>query len=84
MNKRTYCSYYLSLIKMKHLLFFSFYNNKNDYNSQIVKINLIFIGFIIDFFINSLFLMMIQCIKYMKKKAILISCINYHKLFIQY
>ena len=54
-DKRTYFQYYISLIKTKHILFFSFYNNKNDYNSQIIKINLFFIGFIIDFFINALF-----------------------------
>ena len=35
--------------------FFSFYNNKKDYNSQIIKINLFFVGFITDLFINALF-----------------------------
>ena len=54
-DKRTYCSYYLSLLKTKHILIFSFYNNKKDYNSQIIKIDLFFIGFITDFFINALF-----------------------------
>ena len=54
-DKRTYCEYYLSLIKTKHILIFSFYNNENDYNSQIIKMDLFFIGFIIDVFINALF-----------------------------
>ena len=54
-DKRTYCEYYLSLIKTKNILIFSFYNNRNDYNSQIIKINLFFIGFIINFFVNALF-----------------------------
>ena len=54
-DKKTYCEYYLSLIKTKNILIFSFYNNRNDYNSQIIKINLFFIGFIINFFVNALF-----------------------------
>ena len=54
-DKRTFCSYYLSLIRTKHVLIFSFYNNKKDYNSQIIKINLFFVGFITDLFINALF-----------------------------
>ena len=55
LDKRTYCEYYLSLIKTKHFLIFTFYNNKNEYNSQIIKIDLFFIGFITDFFMNALF-----------------------------
>ena len=54
-DKRTFCSYYLSLIRTKHVLIFSFYYNKKDYNSQIIKINLFFVGFITDLFINALF-----------------------------
>ena len=37
-DKRSYCQYYLSLLKTKHILIFSFYNHYNNYNSQIVKI----------------------------------------------
>ena len=55
LDNRTYCSYYLSLIKTKHILIFSFYNNKNDYNSKIIKIDLFFVGIIIELFINALF-----------------------------
>ena len=54
-DKRSYCEYYLSLIKTKHILIFSFYNNMNNYNSQIIKIDLFFVGFINNFFVNALF-----------------------------
>ena len=53
-DKRSYCIYYLSLIKTKHNLIFSFFYN-NDYNSQIIKINLFVIGFSIDYTVNGLF-----------------------------
>ena len=53
-DKRSYCQYYLSLLKIKHILIFSFYNN-NDYNSRIVKIDLFFINFTIYYTVNALF-----------------------------
>jgi len=53
-DKRTYFEYYLSLLKTKHLLIFSFCYNK-DYNSKIIKIDLFFINFISNYFINALF-----------------------------
>ena len=53
-DKRTFCQYYLSLLKANHLLIFSFYNN-NDYNSQIVKFFLFFFFFSSHFTINTLF-----------------------------
>ena len=53
-DKRTYFQYYLSLIRTKHPLFFSFYPSF-DYNSQIIKIFLLFFNFIFSFFINALF-----------------------------
>ena len=53
-DKRSYCQYYLSLIRTKHSLFFSFYNNE-DYNSKIIKIDLFFISFVIYYSINALF-----------------------------
>ena len=52
-DKRSYCEYYLSLIKTKHNLIFSFYSK--DYNSKIVKIDLFFISFIVNYTINTLF-----------------------------
>ena len=53
-DKRTYCEYYISLIKTKHILIFSFYYN-NDYNERVVKMDLFFVIFIIYFAVNALF-----------------------------
>ena len=53
-DKRTYFEYYLSLIKTKHPLIFSFFNNE-DYNSKIIKIDLFFISFLLNYAINALF-----------------------------
>ena len=53
-DKRVYCEYYFSLIKTKHSLFFALFN-KDDYNSKIIKIDLFFIGFTIDYIVNALF-----------------------------
>ena len=53
-DKRTFCVYYLSLIKTKHNLFFSFFRT-NDYNSQIIKIDIFFVGFAIYYTVNALF-----------------------------
>ena len=52
-DKRTFCNYYISLLKTKHNLIFTFFNN--DYNSTIIKIDLFFIGFTIDYIVNALF-----------------------------
>ena len=53
-DKRTFTEYYLSLLKSKNILLFSFFNN-GDYNSRIIKIDLFFINFIIYLAINALF-----------------------------
>jgi len=53
-DKRTYCEYYISLLKTKHIIIFSFCNNK-DYNSKIIKIDLFFISFILSYTVNALF-----------------------------
>ena len=53
-DKRSYCQYYISLLKTKHSLIFAFCNN-NDYNSKIIKIDLFFIGFAISYTVNALF-----------------------------
>ena len=53
-DKRSYCEYYISLLKTKHCLIFALFNN-NDYNSNIIKIDLFFIGFAIDYIVNALF-----------------------------
>ena len=53
-DKRTYFQYYRSLLKTKHNFIFTFCNN-NDYNSNIIKIDLFFISFIIYLSVNILF-----------------------------
>ena len=53
-DHRTYCQYYISLIKTKHNLICALFNN-NDYNSRIIKIDLFLIGFTIEYTINGLF-----------------------------
>ena len=53
-DKRTFFTYYNSLIKTKHPIIFSFFPIK-DYNSKIVKIDLFFLAFSINYFINSFF-----------------------------
>ena len=53
-DRRSYCEFYLSLIRTKHDLIFSFCYN-NDYNSKIIKIDLFFINFAMNFTINALF-----------------------------
>jgi hypothetical protein len=53
-DKRTYIQYYLSLIKTKHAIVFTFINY-NDYNSLIIKINFFFFSFTLYLTINALF-----------------------------
>ena len=51
-DKRTYCQYYYSLIRNKHILFSIFVN---DYNSKIIKICLFLFKFALYFVVNTLF-----------------------------
>ena len=53
-DKRTFFQYYFSLLKKNHLVFFSFYFQK-DYNPQIIKIFLFFFFFSVHFTTNALF-----------------------------
>ena len=53
-DKRTYCEYYISLLRTKHLLIFTFFNN-NDYNSKTIKICLFFFSFALLYTVNALF-----------------------------
>ena len=53
-DKRSYCHYYISLIKIKHNFFFTFCNNK-DYNIKLIKYDLFLFGFTLFCFINTLF-----------------------------
>ena len=54
LDKRTFCTYYISLIRTKQIIIFSFCP-MSDYNSRIVKIDLFFLSFCIYSFINCLF-----------------------------
>mgnify|MGYP006873021753 CR=1 FL=1 len=53
-DKRRYYQYYVSLLKMKHLLIFTFYT-KTDYNSRLIKISLFLFFFSLYFTVNALF-----------------------------
>ena len=53
-DQRTYCLYYFSLLKTKHIIIFTFFY-KGDYNLRIIKIDLFFIGFILSYVVNALF-----------------------------
>ena len=53
-DKRTYFQYYISLLRTKHILIFSFFNFK-DYNSSIIKMYIFFFSFQIDYSINAMF-----------------------------
>ena len=53
-DHRSYCNYYLSLIRTKHLLIFTFCIN-NDYNSKAIKISLFFHIFALFYSVNAMF-----------------------------
>ena len=53
-DERTYCQYYLSLLRNNHLLIFSFYQG-DDYNLRFIKIYLFFFTFAMNFTISILF-----------------------------
>ena len=53
-DKRNYCQYYFSLLKTKHDFLYTFFYN-NDHNSKIIKIDLFFIGFTMNYTVNALF-----------------------------
>ena len=53
-DKRSYCQYYISLLKTKHDIFYSFCFS-NDYNSKIMKIDLFNLRFAISYIVNGLF-----------------------------
>ena len=53
-DKRSYFSYYLSLLKTKQIIIFTFFT-KSDYNSRIIKIILFLLSFALFYSINALF-----------------------------
>ena len=53
-DKRNYSQFYFSLLKNKHAILFTFFQN-NDYNSKFIKINLFLFSYTIYFTVNGLF-----------------------------
>ena len=53
-DKRTYFQYYCSLLRQKHLIFFTFIS-KNDYNLFIIKLSILIFSFSLYFSVNTLF-----------------------------
>ena len=53
-DKRTYSQYYLSLLRTRHFLISTFFNN-NDYNSRFIKIYIFFYTFAINYVISAMF-----------------------------
>ena len=53
-DKRTFWQYYISLLKINHLIIFSFIINK-DYNARIIKVFLLFFFFAVHLTVNALF-----------------------------
>ena len=53
-DKRTFFQYYVSLLKQKHLIIFTFCNSK-DYNILVLKLSLLLASFAIYFAVNALF-----------------------------
>ena len=78
-DNRTYFQYYISLLKTKNIFIFAFYPYNNDYNSMIIKICLFLFSFALYYTVNGLFLLIQQCIKYMKSQELLILFIIYPK-----
>ena len=52
-DKRTFCQYYISLIKTRHILIIIFINN--NYNLNIIKLILFLYFFALSYFVNALF-----------------------------
>ena len=54
LDKRTFCQYYLSLIRTKQIIVFCF--TKNDFNSRIIKIGYVLIIYSLFLTMNALFI----------------------------
>ena len=54
LDHRSFKEYYISLLKRKQILIFTFYTN-DDYNSKIIKISLLLFSFALYYTINALF-----------------------------
>ena len=67
-DKRTYFQYYYSLLKHKHLIFFTFFSNE-DYNIFSIKLSLFIFSFCLFLTINALFFDDITMNKIYKSKG---------------
>ena len=80
-DKRNYCEYYFSLLKTKHDFLYTFFYN-NDHNSKIIKIDLFFIGFTMNYTVNALFFDDDTMHNIYENKGSFDIYLNYQKLFI--
>ena len=53
-DNRSFCQYYLSLLKIKHLIIFTFFRRK-DFNSQAIKIYIFFFIYVINHTVSAMF-----------------------------
>ncbi len=53
-DRRTYCMYYISLLRTNHDIIFTFFYNA-DYNSKIIKIDIFILSFTLYFAMNAIF-----------------------------
>ena len=54
LDRRSFCQYYLSLLRTKHILIFSFFYHR-DYNSSMIKIYMFFLTFSMNYVISAMF-----------------------------
>ena len=54
-DQRTNFQYYISLIRLKHIIIFTFFYSNKDYNSFMIKICLFFLYFSLYFLTNTIF-----------------------------
>ena len=53
-DKRSYCQYYLSLLKSNHFILYIFYNK--DYNSKAIKVSIFIFNLASSIAINTFFI----------------------------
>ena len=53
-DKRTFWQFYISLLKTKHILIFTFFQFR-DYNSQYIKMYIFFFTFAINYLVSAMF-----------------------------
>ena len=53
-DKRTYCQYYISLLRTKHILIFTFCYSQ-DYNSRMIKVYIFLLTYTINLVVSAMF-----------------------------